>query len=131
MTGSRGWTDRERIADCLGLLDPKDTVIVVGYDPEKDRPRGVDRIAYQEARRLGLSVETHPADWDGYTNEDYRRFGPKGAGRKRNEEMAALGADRCVAFWDSRSPGTRDMMTSAKAHGIRVEVVPELVNGWT
>jgi hypothetical protein len=120
--GSRRWSDRQRIADRLAELPPVATV-VVGYDPAKDRPIGADRFVYQEAQKLGLLVETHPADWNGYTHEDFKRFGRKGAGRKRNERMAEFGALGCIAFWDGRSTGTLDMMRRAKAHGISVEVV--------
>jgi YspA, cpYpsA-related SLOG family len=122
VTGSRGWTDRGRITDRLALLNPEGCVIVVGYDPERDRPRGVDRIAYQEAQKLGLLVEPHPANWD---------LHGKAAGFIRNEDMAALGADLCIAFWDGRSTGTYDMMTRAKSRGITVEVVPNLQNSWS
>lgn len=115
VTGSRGWTDRSRIADRLCDLQPQRNVtIVVGYNPKTDRPKGVDRIAYQEAEKLGLLVEPHPADWDQYG---------KPAGFIRNEEMAASGAQLCIAFWDGRSSGTDDMMERAKKHGIPVEVI--------
>ena len=105
--GSRSWTDRQRISDRIALLPPKDdTVIVHG------NARGADRIAHQEAQKLGLLVEPHPADW---------RFGKK-AGLIRNEEMARLGADLCIAFWDNRSTGTAHMMTQAMRAGIPVEI---------
>lgn len=126
-SGSRGWTDRKRISDRLfdlGLeAENLECVVVVGYNPEKDTPRGVDRIVYQEAQKLGFLIETHPADWEGYSAEDKRRFGHKGAGRKRNEEMAADGASLCIAFWDGKSTGTKDMIDRAIKHGIDVEVI--------
>jgi YspA, cpYpsA-related SLOG family len=115
VTGSRSWHDREPITNRLALLPGTDeTVIVVGYNPVKDSPPGVDRIAYQEAQKLGLLLEPYPADWD--------RHG-KRAGVIRNEEMATSGADLCIAFWDGRSVGTLDMMTRAVHHQIPVEVV--------
>lgn len=89
-------------------------MIVVGYDPERDRPPGVDRIAYQEAQKLGLLVEPHPAFWDAHPG--------RSAGFVRNEEMAALGADLCIAFWDGRSNGTYDMIQRATRHGIPTEI---------
>jgi hypothetical protein len=104
--GSRGWTDRERIAD--RLFDLKPTTIVV-----HGSARGADRIAHQEAEKLGLSVEAHPADW--------QRHG-KRAGHIRNEEMAALGADLCIAFWDGSPRGTMDMTEAAARHRIAVEI---------
>jgi hypothetical protein len=114
VTGSRGWTDRGRITDRLALLEPERCVIVVGYDPENDRPKGVDRIAYQEAQKLGLGVDPYPAYW----NEKGKR-----AGFIRNEDMARSGAVLCIAFWDGRSTGTLDMITRAVKHGIPVDVV--------
>lgn len=120
VTGSRGWTDRGRIATRLAQLDlalPKGApppIIVVGYDPENDRPRGVDRIAYQEAHKLGMLTEPHPAYWE---------VEKKVAGFRRNERMAKSGADLCLAFWDGRSTGTLDMITRAVKHGIPVDVV--------
>lgn len=104
--GSRGWTDRKRIEDRLFDL-PVEAVIVHGA------ARGVDRIAHQEAEKAGFVLEPHPADWE--------RHG-KAAGFIRNEEMASLGADLLIAFWDGRSRGTLDMMERGAAHGIPIEV---------
>lgn len=108
--GSRAWHDRQRISDRLALLPGEDDTVVV-----HGAARGADRIAEQEAQKLGLLVESHPADWE--------RHGRKRAGHIRNEEMAALGADLCIAFWDGRSNGTCSMMEKAEAHGIPVEIV--------
>lgn len=113
VTGSRGWTDRGRIRRRLAQLPPNAT-IVVGYDPVKKRPGGADRFAFEEAPKLGLLVEPHPARWD----EQGKR-----AGFVRNKEMAYLGAVLCIAFWDGRSTGTFDMMGQAVKHGIPVDVV--------
>jgi hypothetical protein len=107
--GSRNWNNRAVIADTLNNLVLEhdwrfpDPVIVHGA------ARGADRLAADEAGKAGMIVEAHPADWD--------RYG-KRAGIVRNEEMAAAGADLCVAFWDGRSTGTQDMLTRAHAHNI-------------
>ena len=105
--GSRGWTDRQRIANRLFDL-PGDSVIVHGA------AKGADRIAHQEAEKLGLLVEPHPADW---------QTQGKRAGVLRNEEMAVAGADLCIAFWDGRSRGTLDMIERAMRHGIPYDLV--------
>lgn len=110
--GSRKWSDRDAIAGRLFDLPP--CTIVVGYNPEKDTPKGADRIAYQEAQKLGLLVEPHPAKWD--------EFG-KAAGFIRNGEMADAGASLCLAFWDGLSNGTADMMRRSEKAGIPVEVI--------
>ena len=94
---------------------PQHWTIVVGYDPKKRTPRGADKIVYEEATKLGLMVETHPADWDKHK---------KSAGPIRNNKMARLGAQQCIAFWDGTSPGTKDMIDRAQLYNIPVEVVP-------
>lgn len=109
ITGSRTWANRERIETVLRSLPPG-TVIVHGA-----HWAGADAITDEIAQKLGLPVERHPADW--------QRYG-RGAGPRRNEEMAAAGASRCIAFRaPGRSPGTDDMMARAHAYGIPVEEV--------
>jgi hypothetical protein len=105
--GSRRWHDRQRIADRLADVPPVATIV-------HGAARGADRIAHQEAQKLGLLVEPHPANWAEHG---------KAAGPIRNEAMAAAGAVLCLAFWDGQSTGTADMMRRATAHGIPVEVV--------
>lgn len=104
--GSRKWRDRDRITARLFDLPTDATVIQGGA-------QGADRIARQEAEKLGLLVEEHPADWS---------LG-KRAGLVRNSHMAALGADLCIAFWDGRSTGTAHMMEEARKRDIPVEVI--------
>ena len=87
---------------------------MVGYNPETDSPQGADRIAYQEADKLGFLLETHPAQW--------HLFG-KVAGFNRNRHMGYLGADLCIAFWDGSSVGTKQMMDVCKREDIPVEVI--------
>jgi hypothetical protein len=113
VTGSRHWRDREKISKRLEKLPPE-TTIVVGYDPEKKKPKGVDEIVYEEGVRLGFTVEPHPARWE--------EFG-KPAGFIRNKEMADVGGKLCIAFWDGLSTGTFDMMGQAVKRGIPVEVI--------
>ena len=105
--GSRDWHDRARISDRLADLPGTSTVVQGGA-------KGADRIALQEAQKLGLLVETHDADWSTYG---------KRAGLIRNTGMAEFGADLCIAFWDGRSTGTYHMMGEAMKYGIPVEVV--------
>lgn len=107
--GSRQWHDRKPIIDRLAELpDPASVTIVHGG------ARGADRIAHQEAQKLGLLTEVHHANWE--------RYG-KRAGIIRNYQMAQLGADLCIAFWDRRSSGTEHMINQAKLHGIPVEII--------
>ena len=110
--GSRHWQDREAIADRLYDLsadsDNLNCVVVHGG------AAGADRIAAQEALKLGLLVEAHPARWEKHG---------KAAGPIRNREMGSLGAVLCIAFWDGRSQGTRDMIEVAGQNGIPVEII--------
>lgn len=104
--GSREWSDREAIADRLFDLPPGSTIV-------HGNAKGADRIAAQEGQKLGHLIEAHPADWE--------RHG-KSAGPIRNEHMASLGADLCLAFWDGRSRGTADMVDRAERHGIALDL---------
>lgn len=93
---------------------PVESLIVVGYDPENDRPKGADRFVYQEAQKLGFYLETHPAKWEEHG---------KSAGFIRNAEMVSLGADLCLVFWNGKSAGTKHTMDLARKAGIPVEEV--------
>ncbi len=110
--GSRRWEDRDAIANRLFYL-PTDTVVVHGC------AKGADRIAGQEAQKLGLLIEEHPV-----TDADYAHYGNR-AYFLRNQRMAMLGADLCLAFWDGRSRGTSMMVDLAEQHGIPIELYCE------
>lgn len=71
-------------------------------------PRGVDRMAYEWARKNNVPVEEYPADWD--------RFG-KSAGMRRNRQMVEV-AEAAVIVWDGNSPGTENTLKLVKAKGI-------------
>ena len=124
VTGSRGWKDNRLIRERLADL-PGNATVVHG------NARGVDQIANLEAQLLGLEVETHDAEWEkhGETTDLVRCWCPpesnycKAAGIRRNEKMAALGGDLCIAFWDGSSRGTQDMMERAAKYGIPIEVI--------
>ena len=75
--------------------------------------RGADTLAEKYALTNGHSLERYPANWD--------RDG-KSAGYKRNTLMSDK-ADALVAFWDTKSKGTKHMFDTAKQKGLRVRVV--------
>lgn len=106
VTGSRGWTDAELIRRELAARYRPGTVLVSGACP-----RGADAIAERAWARMGGWTERHPAQWD--------RYGRR-AGMLRNQEMADLGADECVAFILDRSPGATAAARMAERTGIRV-----------
>jgi len=112
VTGSREWNDRGRIANRLALLPlcyPGAIITIV-----HGNARGADRLAAEEAYKLGLLVEPHNADWESVGKQ---------AGFIRNEEMAKEGADLCIAFWDGESRGTYDMMERASKYHIPLDIV--------
>lgn len=109
VTGSRDWTDARAVASVLGALDTMGGPHVLIHGA----CRGLDLMAAQVARRLGWTVESHPADWATHG---------KAAGPLRNQEMVNTGADICLAFPLPESRGTRDCMERARLAGIPVKV---------
>lgn len=99
----------EQLDDVLGAIPPS-AVIVHGACPT-----GADAMAHDWAIEHGHTVETFVAPW----GEHGKKAGPI-----RNQAMVDAGADLCVAFWDRRSPGTRDCITRARRASIRVQVYP-------
>lgn len=97
VTGSREWDDEDSIESALwnawcdlGNPDCDRVTLVHGACPT-----GADSLAASIARKVGMNVEEHPADWS-----QGRKAGPE-----RNAAMVALGADVCLAFiGDCTSP---------------------------
>lgn len=113
VTGSRSWTDREVMRNELNqvwvsLGRRKDTTLVVGD------AAGADHLAAELWRGAGFPVEQHTADWDNLG---------KRAGMVRNAAMVATGVDRCLAFANGETPGTRQCATLAEKAGIPVRVI--------
>jgi len=80
--------------------------------------RGVDRVGEQWASKNKIPVEVITANWD--------TFG-KAAGYIRNEEMAQR-SEALIAIWKidkdgNGSKGTRNMISIAKRHGLKVYVL--------
>lgn len=111
VTGSRSWTDETAVIVTIGEAighvpdDQLHTVTVV----HGACPSGADAYAGYWARQLGLTVESHPADWSR----------GKGAGFERNEYMVSLGADVCLAFIKDHSPGASHCAAKAEEAGIK------------
>lgn len=117
VTGSRNWTDRAVMWHALRNAWHELTgqgfehvVLVHGA------ARGADSLAAQVWSAAGLTVETHPADWDGHGLE---------AGPIRNTHMVGLGAELCLAFPLGKSVGTRHCMREAERAGIPVRVISQ------
>lgn len=109
VTGSRDWTDRDRVWLELGnAVAPvpvdRELVIVHGHCPH-----GADALADEWARKYGATVERHPANW---------RLEGKRAGFIRNARMVNLGADVCLAFIKNGSRGASHTARLAEEAGI-------------
>lgn len=81
--------------------------------------RGADKLGEQYAQIAHYDVSRFPAAWDLYG---------KSAGYRRNAKMARFASEDgnlgiLVAFWDSKSRGTKHMIDLAKRYGIKVHVV--------
>lgn len=106
ITGSRTWDDVDTIIGALWGTreDLGDFTLVSGACPT-----GADRLCEEAARRAGMPVEQHPADWKTHG---------KRAGFVRNAEMVALGADVCLAFIREGSKGASMTANLAEKAGI-------------
>ncbi len=113
VTGSRGWTDKEKIRERI-LFHAPDLVIQGGQSYKSDPNRSVDYLTVVVCEEEGIPCESRPADW--------RRY-PGVAGFIRNGQMLDEFPDAIVeAFWDGSSPGTGDCIRSAEFRGMKVEV---------
>jgi len=116
VTGGRDYTDRAAVARALRHLAalyihgalPEEITLVHGGAP------GADRLAAEEAGKLGWTVEPHPADWDTHGTA---------AGPIRNKEMVSLGAHYLVAF--AGGTGTKNCRRLALNAHIPVIDIPE------
>lgn len=110
--GCRDWTDdvavRREMDRCIKAYGPA-FVVVTGC------ARGADESARLCAERLGRTLSVHRAEWD--------RLG-KRAGHERNGRIVA-DADAAVAFWDGKSPGTRNCIEQFVQAGKPVRIVPK------
>jgi hypothetical protein len=112
VTGATQWTDAEAIRRELARLPPGSTVIHGDAD-------GVDALAGQVARDLGLAVEAFRKE-----PEDYRRY-QSGAWKGLNERMLASGAELVLAFHPElhepgKARGSGHMIGLAQARGVEV-----------
>lgn len=110
IAGSREGPTARDIAEALEYCSWTPSVVVSGG------ARGGDRAGELWAGLHGVPVVRMLAKWqrpDGTID--------RGAGHKRNEQMAEQ-AEALLALWDGQSPGTRHMIQTALAKGLRVYV---------
>ncbi len=109
VSGSRDWTDAQRVFASLALYiqDRTDVIVVHGGC------RGLDLLAASAARSMGCSVREVLADWATYG----RRAGPV-----RNRAMLDMVQELVLYFHDDldASKGTKDLVTEARRRGLKV-----------
>lgn len=110
--GSRDWADRESLASALTGLPGEHYEIEIIHGGA----RGADRIAGEEAERLGFGVRVFPANWRGLG---------KRAGILRNIEMLDEKPNLVMAFQRDGSRGTQHTIDEARRRGIPVQVYAE------
>lgn len=121
VTGSRDWEGISAVDLLEETLDHLNGLAACAGEHlllvHGDCPSGADHYADEWAKGWPTmpEPERHPAKWEVFGN---------GAGPLRNEHMANLGADLCVAFLRNNSRGTINMIGHARRVGIYVLVVP-------
>lgn len=73
---------------------------------------GADRFSEVWAKLNGIPVKKFIANW-----KNVRKAAPV-----RNRKMAKY-ADALIAFWDGKSPGTRNMIEEATKRKLKVKVI--------
>ncbi len=106
IAGSRGCTNMLYLHNAVAKCGWKITEVVSGG------ARGPDMMGEEWAFYQVLPVKRFPAEWD--------KLG-KGAGYIRNAQMAEY-ADSLIALWDGVSRGTANMITLARAKGLKTYV---------
>lgn len=118
VTGSRSWSDREKVHaeldNVVGTLGDRLVRVMHGACP-----KGADLFAAQWVRdriaegHRNLREIPVPADWDQYR---------KRAGILRNLRMVETGAHLCLAFIVNGSRGATHCAEAAKSKGIPVKL---------
>ena len=115
--GSRTWTNRGVILRELRKL-PVGSVVVHGACET-----GADALADEVAGELGMVIRRYPADMSNGRSAEATRNSEILRREHRHGDPIVLG----LAFTSdlNRSRSTRDMVTKARAKGIKVSVVSE------
>lgn len=120
IVGSRDFTDYT-IAKAVICQYPATNIVSGGAS-------GADSLGKQYAEEKGWVPIIHEAEWDNLDAEPcdvkYNRWGKpynRLAGHNRNT-LIVRDSDLVVAFWDGKSPGTRNTITKCRNLGVDVHV---------
>ena len=106
IAGSRACTNPAHLELALEKCGWTPTSVISGG------AKGADTLGENWARENQIPLQIIPADWNA--------FG-KAAGHIRNSEMAQK-AEALIVLWDGRSPGTRNMIETAKKRGLQTYI---------
>ena len=106
------YTDEWYAVLCDCMRTARATAGIVPTEIISGGAEGVDRLG----ERWG---------WDnkcpiGIVLPDWKRFG-KSAGPRRNAVMASK-ADAAVILWDGKSPGSKNIIDTAKRYGLKIHI---------
>jgi hypothetical protein len=104
VVGSRTFADYEAMKRTLSELDVSGIV--------SGGARGADKLAERYADEEKIPITVLKPDWSK----------GRGAGKERNSDIV-VAAQTVVAFWDGKSPGTKDTIAKARAANKEVVVV--------
>jgi predicted Rossmann fold nucleotide-binding protein DprA/Smf involved in DNA uptake len=112
IAGSRTVVNIQHLYNAILTLDLGDTVKNKVTEIISGGANGADKLGEILATKLNKTLTIMPAEWDKYG---------KGAGYRRNEEMAELG-DAVLVLYDGISKGSKHMIELAKKHNKKVWV---------
>ena len=113
IAGSRGFNDYGLLRAKVDILLSRkvsalnEIVILSGHC------NGADLLGEKYAREKKYRVETYLPNWDMYG---------RAAGPIRNAEMAR-NANALIAFWDEKSPGTKNMINEAQENKLEIRII--------
>ena len=116
IAGSRDFDDYALLRKTMDSLRPKNVNVFKTFDDVtviSGGASGADTLGERWARARELNVIRIPAKWHKYG---------KAAGPIRNEQMVKM-ADMLVAFWDTNSPGTFNIIETAKKYGVETRII--------
>lgn len=111
VAGGREFTDWKRLSDVLDKFACEHTLRTV----ISGGARGADTFAIEWAEENDCWCELE------VMLPDYKVHGRYTAPKIRNQQMAQA-ADGLIAFWDGRSPGTKDMIEKAVRCNLEVHI---------
>lgn len=112
IAGSRTIVNIQHLYNAILTLDLGDIVRNEVTEIISGGANGADKLGEILATKLNKDLIIIPAEWDKYG---------KGAGYRRNEDMAELG-DAVLVLYDGISKGSKHMIELAKKHNKKVWV---------